>query len=183
MRPWEGIWLSRTKATKTRISKVDSKGASSRTREREAENSRETGVIKAIRVVLRVRGRVVVRVARADKVVRADRADRVVRADRAVETDSSSAEASWMHAGSPLFQVRSHVKSLLIAAKLPNIRLHDLRHCATSLLAQGVSPRVVMETLGHSQVSLTLNTDSHVLPALQEDAALKMDAILATSKK
>ena len=38
--------------------------------------------------------------------------------------------------------------------------------CATLLLAQGVNPRVVMETLGHSQVSLTLNTYSHVLPAL-----------------
>ena len=37
---------------------------------------------------------------------------------------------------------------------------------------------MVMETLGHSQVSLTLNTDSHVLPALQQDAAAKMDAIL-----
>jgi integrase len=36
-----------------------------------------------------------------------------------------------------------------------------------------------METLGHSQVSLTLNTYSYVLPTLQEDAALKMDAILS----
>jgi integrase len=44
------------------------------------------------------------------------------------------------------------------------------------LLAQGVSPRVVMETLGHSQVSLTLNTYSHVLPAPQADAASRMDA-------
>ena len=51
---------------------------------------------------------------------------------------------------------------------LPDMRLHDLRHsCATLLLAQGVNPRVVMETLGHSQVSLTLNIYSHVLPTLQ----------------
>jgi integrase len=49
------------------------------------------------------------------------------------------------------------------------------------MLAQGVSPRVVMETLGHSQVSLTLNTYSHVLPAMHEDAASKMDAILSKS--
>ena len=35
-----------------------------------------------------------------------------------------------------------------------------------------------METLGHSQVSLTLNTYSHVLPALQRDAAARMDAVL-----
>ena len=71
-------------------------------------------------------------------------------------------------------------KALLTAARLPNIRLHDLRHsCATLLLAQGVNPRVVMETLGHSQVSLTLNTYSHVLPALQQDAAARMNAILS----
>jgi integrase len=38
-----------------------------------------------------------------------------------------------------------------------------------------------MEILGHSQVSLTLNTYSHVLPALQEDAASKMDASLTKS--
>lgn len=69
-----------------------------------------------------------------------------------------------------------------MAAGLPNIRLHDLRHpCATLLLAQGVNPRVVMETLGHSQVSLTLNTYSHVLPALQRDAATLMNAIFAES--
>jgi len=36
-----------------------------------------------------------------------------------------------------------------------------------------------METLGHSQVSLTLNTYSHVLPALQRTAAEKMDAVLS----
>jgi integrase len=59
------------------------------------------------------------------------------------------------------------------------MRIHDLRHsCATLLLAQGVNPRAVMETLGHSQVSLTLNTYSHVLPSLQRDAAARMNAVL-----
>jgi integrase len=68
---------------------------------------------------------------------------------------------------------------LLAAADLPAVRFHDLRHtAATSLLAQGVDPRTIMETLGHSQISLTLNTYSHVLPALQADAAAKLDAIL-----
>jgi integrase len=76
-------------------------------------------------------------------------------------------------------RITREFRALLERADLPTIRLHDLRHsCATLLLAQGVSPRVVMETLGHSQVSLTLNTYSHVLPALQRDAATKMDAIL-----
>jgi len=86
--------------------------------------------------------------------------------------------------GTPLEprNVTRQFKALLAAAKLPDMRLHDLRHsCATLLLAQGVNPRVVMETLGHSQVSLTLNTYSHVLPALQRDAAARLNAVLAES--
>jgi integrase len=39
------------------------------------------------------------------------------------------------------------------------VRLHDLRHsCASFLLAQAASPRVVMETLGHSGIAITMNT-------------------------
>jgi site-specific recombinase XerD len=47
------------------------------------------------------------------------------------------------------------------------------------MLAQGVAARVVMETLGHSQISLTLNTYSHVVPALQREAADRMEAVLS----
>jgi len=69
---------------------------------------------------------------------------------------------------------------LLKRADLPPMRFHDLCHaCASLLLVQGVHPRVVMETLGHSQISLTMNTYSHVLPALQRDAADRMEALLA----
>jgi len=39
-----------------------------------------------------------------------------------------------------------------------------------------------METLGHPQISLTLNTYSHILPAMREDAASKMGAILQSAK-
>ena len=84
--------------------------------------------------------------------------------------------------GSPLDarNMTREYKALLQAAELPNIRFHDLRHAAaTLLLAQGVDPRTIMECLGHSQISLTLNTYSHVLPALQADAAAKLDAILS----
>ena len=71
-------------------------------------------------------------------------------------------------------------KAILRDAGLPAIRYHDLRHtAATLLLAQGVDPRTIMETLGHSQISLTLNTYAHVVPTLQREAAAKMDAILA----
>jgi integrase len=62
---------------------------------------------------------------------------------------------------------------------LPKRRFHDLRHsCATLLLVQGVPARVVMETLGHSQISLTLNTYSHVPSELQKEAARRMDDLL-----
>ena len=75
--------------------------------------------------------------------------------------------------------IHTAYKAILKASGLPNVRLHDLRHtAATLLLSQGVSPRTIMETLGHSQISLTLNTYAHVMPELQQDAAEKMNAIL-----
>ncbi len=48
----------------------------------------------------------------------------------------------------------------------------------THLLRQGVHPKVVSERLGHATVAITLDRYSHVLPGLQEDAALKVDAAL-----
>jgi integrase len=59
------------------------------------------------------------------------------------------------------------------------MRFHDLRHtAATLMLSAGVHPKVVQETLGHSQISLTLDTYSHVLPTMQDEAAEKMNKIL-----
>ncbi len=64
-------------------------------------------------------------------------------------------------------------------SKLPHVRFHDLRHShATQLLKQGVHPKIVSERLGHSKVGITLDTYSHVLPSMQEDAARKIDAAL-----
>lgn len=45
---------------------------------------------------------------------------------------------------------------------------------ASASLAQGVYPRVVMATLGHSQISFTLDTYSNVLSALGREAADRM---------
>lgn len=74
-------------------------------------------------------------------------------------------------------------KRLLQRAELSSIRFHDLRHsCASLLLAQGVSPRVVMETLGHSRISVTMDTYTHVMPALQRDAADAMDRALSPER-
>jgi integrase len=69
-----------------------------------------------------------------------------------------------------------HFKATLRQAGLPHTtRFHDLRHsCATFLIAQGVHPRVVMEILGHSQISLTMNTYGHVLPETQREATSKV---------
>jgi integrase len=55
---------------------------------------------------------------------------------------------------------------------LPQIRLHDLRHThATLALQAGIHPKVVSERLGHATVSITLDTYSHAIPAMQEEAA------------
>lgn len=83
--------------------------------------------------------------------------------------------------GTPLDEsnIRKVFVMLLTRAGLPRVRLHDLRHtCASLLLAQGVDPRTIMEILGHSQISLTLNTYTHISPSLKRDAAEKMDALL-----
>lgn len=70
-------------------------------------------------------------------------------------------------------------KRLQIAACVPVIRFHDLRHThATMALQAGIHPRVVSERLGHSTVTMTLDTYSHVLPAMQEDAAERVASLL-----
>jgi len=70
-------------------------------------------------------------------------------------------------------------KPLLKRAGLPSIRLYDLRHtCATLLLLADESAKVVSERLGHSSITLTLDTYSHVLPTMQQRAAEKMGRIL-----
>ena len=68
---------------------------------------------------------------------------------------------------------------LIAGLDLPKVRLHDLRHGhATHLLAQGVHPKVVSERLGHSTIGITLDTYSHVMPGMQEEAAQRLDDAL-----
>jgi integrase len=65
----------------------------------------------------------------------------------------------------------------LRSTKLPQIRFHDLRHShATLMLASNIHPKVVSERLGHSRVAITLDTYSHVIPGMQEEAAAAIDA-------
>jgi integrase len=77
------------------------------------------------------------------------------------------------------YLVKKHFKPLLRESGLPNIRLYDLRHTfATLALTVGVPPKVVSEQLGHASAAFTLDTYSHVLPHMQEEAAAKMEAVL-----
>lgn len=78
---------------------------------------------------------------------------------------------------------KRHFKPLLRVAGLPNIRLYDLRHTsATLLLLEGVHVKIVSERLGHADVSLTLNTYSHVLPDMQRDATAAIGGVLHGKK-
>lgn len=64
-------------------------------------------------------------------------------------------------------------------AGLPMIRLYDLRHTtATLLLSAGLNPKVVSERLGHASIVLTLDTYSHVLPNMQQDATNKIEKLM-----
>ena len=67
----------------------------------------------------------------------------------------------------------------VLAAGVPIIRLQDLRHThATLALAAGVHPKVVQERLGHANIAITLDTYSHAVPALEEEAAHTVAALV-----
>lgn len=68
-------------------------------------------------------------------------------------------------------------KNYRTAAKLPDsFKFHDLRHTsATILLGAGIHPKIVQERLGHASIQLTMDTYSHCLPSLQQDAATKFE--------
>lgn len=88
--------------------------------------------------------------------------------------------------GRPLLgtNVTRAFQRLLKRAGLPKRRFYDLRHsCATLLLVQGVPARVVMEILGHSQIGLTMNTYTHVVPELSRAAANGMQKFLVGDRK
>lgn len=100
--------------------------------------------------------------------------------------DRSTAAEAWEEHGlvfttghgTPLegTNVLRDFKRVLRTCGIATRRLHDLRHsCATLLLIQYVPARVVMEMLGHSTIKLTMDTYSHVMPALELQAAKRLD--------
>src|SRR5436190_15029544 len=87
----------------------------------------------------------------------------------------------WAGVASARNVIRSYHR-LLANGKLKRHRFHDLRHsCATFLLAKNIPARTVMEILGHSNISLTMNTYSHVMPEMLRDAADAMNAVILQS--
>lgn len=72
-----------------------------------------------------------------------------------------------------------HFRRMCLKAGLPQLPFHSLRHTfASLLLSQNVHPKVVQEMLGHSTITLTLDTYSHLLPDMQDGAAGKMNELI-----
>lgn len=88
------------------------------------------------------------------------------------------------HFGGPVTQraIQKVWTSFLKKTGAPKITFHDLRHTHASLLIkQGVHIKVISERLGHSSVSITMDTYGHLMPNMQEDAAAGLDAIIKTT--
>ncbi|MBA7672568.1 putative defective protein IntQ [subsurface metagenome] len=64
---------------------------------------------------------------------------------------------------------------------LEGVRFHDLRHTFASLmLLRGAKPKVISEALGHASVAFTMDTYSHIIEGMQEDAMALLDEVLPT---
>ena len=71
-------------------------------------------------------------------------------------------------------------KGFISKRGFPSLRFHDLRHTHASLLLKAnIHPKIVSERLGHATIGITLDTYSHLMPGMQEQAALSIDAALA----
>jgi hypothetical protein len=76
--------------------------------------------------------------------------------------------------------IRWSFKHACKKAGIEGFRFHDLRHtCASLMLLQGVSPKVISETLGHSSVAFTMDVYSHIISGMQENAMALLDALSA----
>ncbi len=118
-----------------------------------------------------------------------------LREHRARQADECLARGAPIHSDDLVFTdlhggglegttITRHFHAHLDRAGLQQRRFHDLRHsCATLLLVQGVSPRVVMDVLGHSEIGMTMNTYSHVIPQLRRDAANRMEDLLNSTDR
>lgn len=103
--------------------------------------------------------------------------------------DSEKAGSSWekydliftTSNGTPIHHrnLLKNYKALLREAGLPEIRFHDLRHTAASLmLNRGIPVIVVSRILGHARPSITLDVYGHLMPTMQDEAAKLMDELI-----
>lgn len=77
-----------------------------------------------------------------------------------------------------VINVAHYFQASLEKAGIQRLRFHDLRHSfATFLLKKNVHPKVVQSILGHSSISLKIDTYSHILPDIQEEATKLIDEI------
>ncbi|MFI8791817.1 tyrosine-type recombinase/integrase [Streptomyces sp. NPDC055105] len=95
----------------------------------------------------------------------------------------STARRSLTYRGWPQPAIKTQLNCLRPAqgrdAQVRRVRVHDLRHtCASLLLAQGVDARTIMETLGHSTITMTLDTYAHVMGTALRAASDRMDDVL-----
>lgn len=79
--------------------------------------------------------------------------------------------------------ILKHFERVTQKAGVPRLRFHDLRHThATILLQLRENPKVVSERLGHSNIGITLDTYSHVIPDMQQDTADKFEQAMKLSR-
>jgi integrase len=125
----------------------------------EASRHTELRPRKSVRVLVSQKGHVDIRIA-----------------SRGVQVLVTEQRADIREAGAALQQVgRTTVTEHV------TMRFHDLRHSAASLLlAQGVSPKMIADLLGHSRIGITMDLYSHILPAMRRDTADAMDQILGS---
>jgi integrase len=76
----------------------------------------------------------------------------------------------------------SAYRDLLRRRGIANIGFHALRHAhASQLLKNNVNPKIISERLGHSKVAFTLDTYAHLLPGMQDQAAISTNATLGAA--
>ena len=106
----------------------------------------------------------------------------VLDALKAIRSDNNLSLIFCKPDGLPIRQslVKKRFHRVLDAAGLPRIRLYDLRHTAATLgFAAGVSVKAISKQLGHASTAFTLDRYSHVLPSIQDEAAARVERLLA----
>lgn len=152
----------------------------------------DEGFLRVRRTLLRLDGRLVFGEPKSQSSVRTvpvpTAALAVLRVHRSLIL-AESADVGWQdhdlvfpsRVGTPIepTNVNRWFRELRGRAGLPWLRLHDLRHAfATFMLHEGADLRLIMETLGHSQISVTADLYTHVLMPRQRAASEAVDTLI-----